>query len=72
MVYRATPGDASTSVSALATGIRPAAVQFLPNGLDAVVVDEGADQVFLIANVSTAPEERVLAISATGSIGQLW
>ena len=65
-VYRVTPGNAYTLVSALATGIRPAAVQFLPNGLDAVVVDEGADQVFLIANVSTAPEQRVLAISADG------
>jgi hypothetical protein len=65
-VYRVAPGDSYTWVSTLATGVRPAAVQFLPNGLDAVVVDEGADQVFLIANVSTAPEQRVLAISADG------
>jgi len=68
-VYRATPGDSYTWISALATGIRPSAVQFLPNGLDAAVVDEGADQVFLIANVSTAPEQRVLAISADGVHG---
>ncbi len=65
-VYLVRVSRDSVAVKFLGPAVRPVAVQFLHAGRDAVIADQGANQVFLIKDVAGAAEQRILASAIDG------
>lgn len=64
-IYRA-GADGKSTVQLLVPGVSPVAIQFVHAGKDAAVLDQGANQLFLIQDVLGAAEQQVLAGAKDG------